>query len=61
MASRSNVRHRPTTLLQKVREADPDYDRDSRVSTEYEFANGRKFERRNADFRPYDPDIDDGA
>lgn len=56
MPSRSNVRHRPTTLEREVRRADPDWDRESRVSPEYEFANGRKFERRDADFLPYVPE-----
>jgi hypothetical protein len=61
MASRSNVRHRPTTLLAKVRAADPDYDRNARISVEYEFSNGRKFERRNDEFRPYTDAEDEGA
>lgn len=61
MASRSNVRHRPTTLLAQVRKADANFDREARISPEYEFANGRKFERRNSEFRPYTDAEDEDA
>lgn len=56
MATVSRVRHRPTTLSAEVRKADPDWDRENRVSPEYEFSSGRKFERRNSEFLPYQPD-----
>lgn len=36
---------RKTTLRREVIKADPDYVRDKRETVEYEFSNGRKFER----------------
>jgi hypothetical protein len=55
MPTRSNVRHRPTTLLAEVRKADKDYDYLSRVQDpEYdEFSSGKTFKRQNKNFLPY--------
>lgn len=50
------IEHRPTSLAQEVRRADPQWNRDSKVSPEYEFSSGKRFERRNAKFLPYLPD-----
>ena len=49
------AQHYKTDILREVRRADPDYDRESRVTAAYRFSNGRIFEEKMDAWGPYTP------